>query len=121
METADDLPDEGKPLPDLARRGYRQDISGCPAVTRSTTSVEGGVLAPSTAHSHGPEQPEQEPNGSRFGSRWPGRRRFHAERRLGAPVSLVGSAMDHTQIGEFWVRWWMWRCGVPLGAPLKVS
>ena len=47
METADDLPDEGKPLPDLARRGTAdaptggQGISGCPAVTRSIASVEG--------------------------------------------------------------------------------
>jgi hypothetical protein len=26
-------------------------------------------------------------------------------RRLGAPSSLVGSVMDHTQIGQLWVRW----------------
>jgi hypothetical protein len=26
-------------------------------------------------------------------------------RRLSAPISLVGSVMDHTQIGQLWVRW----------------
>jgi hypothetical protein len=26
-------------------------------------------------------------------------------RRLGAPISRVGSGMDHTQIGQLWVRW----------------
>jgi hypothetical protein len=27
------------------------------------------------------------------------------DRRLGAPISLAGSAMGHTQIGQLWVRW----------------
>jgi hypothetical protein len=69
IETAADIVDEGKPLPGLARRGTAdaptggQDISGYPAVTRSTISVEGGVLAPSTARSHGP-------GATRAGTEW---------------------------------------------------
>jgi hypothetical protein len=36
-----------------------------------------------------------------------------AKRRLGASISLVGSEMDHTQIGQLWVRWCdvaVWLC-----------
>jgi hypothetical protein len=34
--------------------------------------------------------------------------RARPERRLGAPISLVGSVMGHTLIGQFWVH----RCDV---------